>query len=163
MTDLSFSIATGKFTVRAAALIFRNDEVLLCQFESGIEEPFWFVPGGKVRAFESANEAAVREVKEELGEEISCDRLVWITESLVTTGVKPAQEIALYFEVKLSPASPLLEVTGLMPGIESGSNLSFRWIPRDQLSQFDIRPGFVKTCLMNNTLEFRHIVRRNEP
>jgi 8-oxo-dGTP diphosphatase len=52
----------------AAALIVRGDEILICQRRP--DQPMalqWEFPGGKIEAGESAEQALVRELTEELG------------------------------------------------------------------------------------------------
>ena len=57
-------------TVRlvSAALILRGDQVLICQRAAGHPMEFkWEFPGGKIEPGESAEQALVRELEEELG------------------------------------------------------------------------------------------------
>jgi ADP-ribose pyrophosphatase YjhB (NUDIX family) len=60
---------------RAAAIIVENDEVALIRRDRAGER-FYIFPGGQVDEGESIEEAAVREIREELGLNVSLDRLV---------------------------------------------------------------------------------------
>ena len=44
--DISWSGLSGTFNLRAAAVICRGDDILLCTVD-GLE--YWFLPGGRVR------------------------------------------------------------------------------------------------------------------
>lgn len=64
-------------TKRAAAIIIRNDEILLMHRLKDGEEYFVF-PGGGVEKGESTKDAVIREIKEELGLEITINRLLFV-------------------------------------------------------------------------------------
>ena len=52
----------------SAAIILRGDEVLICQRRAGHPMEFkWEFPGGKIEPGETAEQALVRELEEELG------------------------------------------------------------------------------------------------
>ncbi len=64
-------------TVRvAAAAILRSGRVLLCQRGYGELKGLWEFPGGKLEEGEEAREAAVREIREELGVSVIPGRLL---------------------------------------------------------------------------------------
>ena len=55
----------------AAAILIENREVLIACRGSGSLEGFWEFPGGKIEDNESAQQCLVREIKEELDNDIS--------------------------------------------------------------------------------------------
>lgn len=162
MQDISLKLGNAKFTVRAAGLAFNGGKVLLCNFSSPDQETFWFVPGGKVNLLESASSAVQREYQEELGEPVRCGRLIWLTESIVNSAEPYSHEIALYFEVEIDHASKLLSSADVIPGIEKGSNISFKWVSAEEARTLNILPGFVKRSIVSSNYEFKHLVRLNE-
>ena len=74
-----------KITEVAAAVIERPGEFLLAQRPEGKPYPgYWEFPGGKIEPGESPREALVRELREELGIEVT-DAAPWITRVYVYT------------------------------------------------------------------------------
>lgn len=83
----------------------------------------WEFPGGKVEAGESPQEALARELREELGVEVSVGSLL----DRSTTVVGAIQiDLACYAVVFLGD-----------PPTSSTDHDELRWIPRDQLGGFD--------------------------
>ncbi len=62
----------------ASALIRRVNEILLIQRKYPPSQGKWALPGGIVKQDESMEQAAIREVKEELGIEIEIKRLIGV-------------------------------------------------------------------------------------
>jgi ADP-ribose pyrophosphatase YjhB (NUDIX family) len=63
--------------VRAQVVLLRGDRILLARHKRG-EEEYWVLPGGAVERGETAEEAAIRETREETGLEVRIDRLLYI-------------------------------------------------------------------------------------
>ena len=64
MSDLTFSLSGGCFNCRVAAVIVRDGKILAMQDD---RSPYWYLPGGRVRLGETAQQALGRELEEELG------------------------------------------------------------------------------------------------
>ena len=63
-----------------AAIICKGDKVFATQRGYGEWKDWWEFPGGKMEAGETAEEALVREISEELSAEICVERLVYTVE-----------------------------------------------------------------------------------
>lgn len=63
-----------------AAIICKGDKVFATQRGYGEWKDWWEFPGGKMEAGETAEEALVREINEELSAEICVERLVCTVE-----------------------------------------------------------------------------------
>ncbi|QHW34027.1 NUDIX hydrolase [Paenibacillus rhizovicinus] len=60
----------------------KQDRVLLIQTRHTKSDGFyWIVPGGRIEEGEFSRDAAIREVKEETGLDITIKKLVWVEES----------------------------------------------------------------------------------
>lgn len=63
--------------MRAQVVVLRGDRILLARHKRG-EEEYWVLPGGAVEPGETAEEAAIRETREETGLEVRIERLLYI-------------------------------------------------------------------------------------
>jgi ADP-ribose pyrophosphatase YjhB (NUDIX family) len=62
--DINNTIGSYNFSSRAVAIIKYNNYIL---FQKRIKDKFWALPGGKIKIYESSEEALIRELNEELG------------------------------------------------------------------------------------------------
>ena len=63
-----------------AAIIRRGDEIFATQRGYGEYKDWWEFPGGKMEPGETAEEAVVREIKEELATEVNVDKYITTVE-----------------------------------------------------------------------------------
>lgn len=75
---ISVDIAGHRFQLRAAAVVLHAGHVLLHRHE---DDDFRALPGGRVEPGEDAASTVVREMREELGESIACDALLYLAEN----------------------------------------------------------------------------------
>ena len=67
--------------VRVAAIVLRNDKILLVRHEKE-GRVYYLLPGGGVDFGESLGEALAREVREETGLEVRPTDVVWLSDSI---------------------------------------------------------------------------------
>ena len=79
--DITFKTEGARFNLRAAAVIIRDGKVLAMSDE---RSPYFYLPGGKIALGETAEEAALRELREELGIEAKLVRPLYIAQSFFT-------------------------------------------------------------------------------
>jgi mutator protein MutT len=107
----------------AAALIFHNGKLLITQRRADDHLPnLWEFPGGKVEPGETFERCLVREIREELGIEISVGDLV---EDLTHTYPDKTVRLRFFNCTLLSGEAKPIHVQDL------------RWISRDQLDGFE--------------------------
>lgn len=93
----------------------------------------WSVPGGRIELGESVAEAAVREVLEETGIEISPERVVGIYSDPRSIVAYDDGEVRQQFSICLG-----CRPVGGRPSADSDESLEVRFVSRDELSSLDI-------------------------
>ena len=78
-SDISWTGPGGTFNLRAAAVICRRGEILLCTVD-GLG--YWFLPVGRVRFGEPGAAALARELAEELGHQLRVGDLAFVAENI---------------------------------------------------------------------------------
>lgn len=94
-----------KPTKRAAAIIIKNDEILLMhRFKDGQE--YFVFPGGSIEKGESIKDAVVREIKEELCLDVKIDRLLF--KMFVQTNKYDSGRMSYFYLVRKFKGTPKL-------------------------------------------------------
>ena len=127
---------------RAVVLDDENRILMVRQHHEG--KDVWMVPGGGIEAGENAKQAAVREVKEETGLDISVLRLLWHVEEV---SEKRGQRFVNFFLAKLKGGSLNL---GTDPErSESGQVLKeIRFMSREEIERVEtLYPIYLKNEL----------------
>lgn len=136
--DLSFPTDEGRFNYRVCALFVRDGKLLV--MTDGCS-PYYYLPGGRVKMGELAEDALKREMWEELGAEVRILRPLWLNQAFFTEDVTKEKyhEICLYF---------LVEAEGLpaesFRRSEEGKTLCFEWVSFERLSEKYLYPQFIK-------------------
>ncbi len=151
--DISFKTEQGIFNHRVAGVYRRNGCILI---HKNSRDPFWALPGGRVKLMESSKEALIREFKEELNETIICGEFLWAVENFFEYDDKNFHEIGFYYEV--SGGGLNFEEGMIFKGIE-GDSLLYKWHPVDQLDEIEIYPEFLKSALKEKT-KMMHIIQK---
>lgn len=143
--DISFKTEGARFNLRTAAIILNEDRVLAMSDE---RSPYFYLPGGKIALNETAEEAALRELREELGIEGSVVRPLYIAQSFFTEegSGENFHEICFYLLVDCS-------ITDLLSRGESfiikerHHTLEFKWLDVNALEDAYFYPTFLRTRL----------------
>ena len=123
---------------RAAGLLLASEMVLLQRKET---DSFWALPGGGIEHGESAQQALVRELREELDWVPAELRLFCVAESLFTHGNQLIQQYGFYFSVR---ADALWRQQNCPPAHQEfrgqEAELVFQWCRQAKLATIAIRP-----------------------
>ncbi len=142
--DLTFKTEGGRFNFRVCAVMLRDGHVLAMKDD---HSPYYYLPGGRVRLHERAEDAVLREIREELGVEGEIIRPLWLNQGFFTEDVTGERfhELCLYF---------LLDAPALAPGEgsftrweEGRKRHEFTWLPVSGLPEEYLYPVFIRTAL----------------
>jgi 8-oxo-dGTP pyrophosphatase MutT (NUDIX family) len=138
-----------------AGVAYAGERVLL-QRVANVD--FWFLPGGRVELFESAQDALRREIQEELGVDAEIGRLLWVVENFFSMEGHLYHELGLYFGIDVPPT---LQRDGEFAAFDRSIQLVMRWLPLDDLPE--VRPGFLQQGLREPPAQTAHIVFHDAP
>ncbi len=140
--DISFKTECGRFNYRVCALILRDGKLLAMRDE---RTPYFYLPGGRVSMQETAEDALLREVKEELGIHARIERLLFINQSFFCEDVSGERyhELCFYFLADTS-GTDLAERGERFRHYEREHTQDYEWIPFDRLKDAYIYPLFIK-------------------
>ena len=141
--DITFETEEGRFNYRVCAVLLDGGRILAMHDE---RSPYYYLPGGRVRMGERAEDAVLREVREELGIEAKILRPLWLSQSFFNEDVVRADyhELCLYFLVDAS-ATDLLTRGDRFRGPELRHVHDFEWLPFERLKDEYFYPLFLKT------------------
>ena len=94
--DVTFEVANQKFNYRVCGIIIDNQKILAMRDECS---PYYYLPGGRVKLGETAEESIQREMLEELQISPKIIRPLWLDQSFFAEDVnqKHYHELCLYF------------------------------------------------------------------
>ncbi len=141
--DVSFHTKCGRFNYRVCAVMVRRGKLLAMHDEVS---PYYYLPGGRVKLHERAEDALVREVREELGVEAKIVRPLWLNQAFFTEDVKKEKfhELCLYF---LTEAGGLPEES--FTRREGKHTHVFEWLPFERLKDEYLYPVFIKEAVFD--------------
>lgn len=155
--DITFRSSAGKFKFRVAGVILHEQQILLTRDNDG---PYYYLPGGKLRFSESSEETIVREMREELHEEVAVERLLWVVENFFREERIKLRyhEFSLYYLLKLPENSPLYDQPVMIFNENNEVKLEMKWVPFAELSRMRVYPRFLKERVYDLPLTPEHIV-----
>ena len=156
--DIKFDTDEGIFSVRVRALIIENVKLLALHDE---HSPYYYLPGGKVEINETAEDAVLREVREELEISAQIVRPVFLAQNFYTDDLdgKRYHEIVLYYLLNVENTDLLSRGEKFV--IKEGKHtLTFEWLDIASLEKEYLYPNFIKTEVINLPNELKFILER---
>lgn len=142
--DITFRTGEGRFNYRECAVVVHDGRLLAMR--DGVS-PYFYLPGGRVKLHEAAEDALRREMREELGVEGKTVRPLWLNESFFTEDVTGERfhELCLYWLVDVSETGLLsLGDTFSRRDDNNGRINAFEWLPFGRVKSEYLYPLFIK-------------------
>lgn len=140
--DITFRTDGGIFNYRVCALIIHNGKLLAMKNR---KTPYYFLPGGRVKLHEEANNAILRELKEELGITAKIIRPLWLNQGFFTEDITADQfhELCIYYLIDISQTDLMNQGDTFVISEGNNSN-NFYWLPIESLKDEYLYPLFIK-------------------
>jgi 8-oxo-dGTP pyrophosphatase MutT (NUDIX family) len=140
--DVTFKTDEGRFNYRVCAVIINNNKILAMHDE---RSPYYYLPGGRVKLHETAEDAILREVKEELGVDAKIERPIWLNQSFFVEEVDKEKyhELCLYFLIDITRTTISITEDKFIR-FEEKIKLSFEWLKFENLKSEYLYPLFIK-------------------
>lgn len=150
--DISFICGNEKFNYRVCAMMISENKILAMHDD---RSPYFYLPGGRVAMGETAENAVIREVQEELGITPKIIRPLWLNQAFFTEDVDSLHyhELCLYYLMDVSDTG-LLEKGNKFTSTEGHRTHSFEWLEFDRLKDEYFYPLFLKKDIFNLPNEF---------
>ena len=145
--DISFISGNEKFNYRVCAVMLSGGRILAMHDE---RSPYYYLPGGRVKMGETAEQAVLREVREELGVTPAIVRPLWLNQGFFTEDVDHLNyhEICVYFLLDISKTD-LLSRGDRFTLYERSHTHDFEWLPFERLAEEYFYPVFLKTAIFD--------------
>ena len=140
--DISFQSGREKFNYRVCALMLSDGKVLAMRDD---RSPYYYLPGGRVAMGETAEQAVLRELREELGIAPEILRPLWLNQAFFTEDVDQLRyhELCIYFLMDITDTD-LLSRGNHFTATEGSRTHTFEWLPFDRLQNAYFYPLFLK-------------------
>lgn len=140
--DITFETGKEKFNYRVCAIIINDGKILAMK---DYRTPYYYLPGGRVQMGETAEEAVLREVQEELNITAKIKRALWLNQSFFNEDVNHLDyhELCLYFLIDIE-GTDLLDRGATFSVEEEEKTNHFEWLEFERLENEYFYPVFLK-------------------
>ena len=143
-TDISFNANGEKFNYRVCAVMINDGRILTMRDE---HSPYRYLPGGRVKMGETAEEAVIREIREELFATPEIVRPLWLNQAFFTEETDNIRfhELCVYFLMDISRTE--LPKSGGFTLNEKAHTNDFMWLEFERLKDEYFYPEFLKEAI----------------
>ena len=145
--DISFKTGNEIFNYRVCAMMISDGKILAMHDE---RSPYYYLPGGRVAIGETAENAVIREVQEELGITSKIDRPLWLNQAFFTEDVDNIRfhELCIYFLMDITETD-IFSRGNAFTTKEGNRTHAFEWLEFDRLKDEYFYPLFLKEDIYN--------------
>lgn len=145
--DITYISGQDKFNYRVCAVMISGSRILAMRDE---RSPYFYLPGGRVKMGETAEQAVIREVQEELNVTPKIIRPLWLNQAFFTEDVDHLHyhELCLYFLMDVSKTG-LPETDGRFTRLEGRHVHDFEWLAFERLQSEYFYPLFLKKAIFD--------------
>lgn len=150
--DIVLKNENQKFNYRVCAMMIHNGKILAMKDD---RSPYFYLPGGRVMLCETAEQAVIREVQEELGITPEIIRPLWLNQAFFNEEVDHLNyhELCIYFLMDISKTD-LLSRGEKFVSNEGHRTHIFQWLEFEKLKDEYFYPLFLKKDIFNLPSEF---------
>ena len=140
--DISFKNGNEKFNYRVCAMMISGGKILAMKDE---RSPYYYLPGGRVKIGETAENAVIRECFEELSAKPEIIRPLWLNQAFFTEDVEKIRfhELCIYYLMDISKTDILSRGESFVC-YEGEREHFYEWLPFEKLKDEYFYPNFLK-------------------
>lgn len=149
---ISVDINGIRFTHRVGGIAVRDGRVMLNRARDGA---YWFIPGGRIEEGEDSRTALVREMREEIGQEVAPGDLVCTMENFFEHGNRRFHELGIYYSMAVErdwEGSRFIE--------DGGTEVEYRWFGLEELGGLTLYPEIMKEFIAGRRSAGHIILKR---
>jgi ADP-ribose pyrophosphatase YjhB (NUDIX family) len=152
---IRMELPAGVFNHRIVGVVIEDGFVLL---HRNIRDDFWALPGGRAELMEPSTVTIQREFQEELGIDVTVERLLWIVENFFTYEDRNYHELSMFYLVSLPEHAAIRDKKQEHQGIEQETSLIFRWFPVKELGEIPLYPSFLRSALTQLPVNVQSVI-----
>ena len=159
------------FVYRVAGVAIYNNKLLV---HKGVLDDFWSLPGGRCEMLEISKKTLIREMKEEIGIEITIKRPLFFVENFFHFEGKDFHELSIFYQMEFPPESVWILKNDTFVGKEeylpdeediyhgAAQELIFKWVNIADLENIRLYPLFLRKSLKNLKPYPEHIINYDD-
>ena len=144
------------FHFRVRGIIKQKNKYLLMRVD---DAEYYHIPGGHVEIGETSEQAIIREIKEEIGIDITINKLICVSERFYEKKSVNFHELVFYFIVTPTDSINIESTTRIENDKGKVFSNELIWVTAEDMKNLEIKPQMIKDIIINNSLDtFRHKV-----
>lgn len=154
--DVKIKNEDAIFNYCARAIIEQDGKVLIIRVN---DADYYHLPGGHVEIGETSEAALIREIKEEVGFDVTITKLVVVHEQFYSKKGTANHSVIFYYLAQPKDKIITQNCVRMEQGRTKIIQNELRWVTRDELKTVEMRPASIKDLIIKNELnDLKHLV-----